>query len=58
MLWLEKSTGDTLEINLFDNQEQPMPYRDISKDNTEIVKGLTKKLAEIENKKSDFFSSL
>ena len=58
MLWLDKSTGDTLEINLFDNYEQPLPYRDISKSNPDIVKSLSEKLSEIENKKSDLFSSL
>jgi len=40
MLWIDQMTGDTLEINLFNNNEKPLPYHDISDDNPEIVKEL------------------
>jgi len=36
----DQTTGDTLEINLFDNNEKPVPYRDISGSNPKIVKEL------------------
>jgi iduronate 2-sulfatase len=40
MIWKDNTTGDTLEINLFDNNEQPMPYTDIADEKPKIVKQL------------------
>lgn len=40
MIWIDDSTGDTLEVNLFENRETPLPYRDISDNCPEIVKDL------------------
>ncbi|XOV92555.1 MAG: sulfatase [Bacteroidota bacterium] len=40
MVWTDKTTGDTIDINLFENNEKPVPYRDISASNPEIVKEL------------------
>lgn len=37
MVWRDNSTGDTLEINLFENLEEPIPHRDISANNHQIV---------------------
>ena len=44
MVWIDKDTGDTLDINLFNNAERPLPYRDISSDHPEIVKELSEAL--------------
>ena len=40
MVWTDQSTGDTIDINLFENNEKPVPYHDISDSNPEIVKEL------------------
>ena len=40
MVWTDKTTGDTIDVNLFDNNEQPVPHHDISDSNPEIVKEL------------------
>lgn len=40
MVWINKETGDTTEVNLFDNIEEPIPYKDIGKLKPEIVKQL------------------
>lgn len=42
MIWKDKKTGDTLEINLFNNLEKPLPYHDISDDHPEIVEKFIK----------------
>lgn len=58
MVWIDKASGDTLEINLFDNREQPLPHQNIREDHPQLVTDLKKKLAAIEEEKSDFFSGL
>ncbi|MEQ8336160.1 MAG: sulfatase, partial [Cyclobacteriaceae bacterium] len=40
MVWTDQSTGDTIDINLFENNEKPVPYHDISDSNPEIVQEL------------------
>lgn len=40
MVWTDKTTGDTIDVNLFDNNEQPVPHHDISDRYPEIVKEL------------------
>ncbi len=40
MVWTENATGDTIDINLFENDEKPVPHRDISESNPEIVQEL------------------
>ncbi len=40
MVWTDKTTGDTIDVNLFDNSEQPVPHHDISDRYPEIVKEL------------------
>jgi iduronate 2-sulfatase len=40
MIWIDNTTKDTVDINLFNNFEKPLPYTDISEDNTEIVEDL------------------
>lgn len=50
MLWLDSKTGDTIEINLFDNHEQPIPYHDISDRNPEIVREMEAQMRKIELK--------
>lgn len=40
MVWTDKTTGDTIDVNLFDNTEQPVPHHDISDRYPEIVKEL------------------
>ncbi|WP_375585410.1 sulfatase [Cyclobacterium xiamenense] len=58
MVWMDKASGDTLEINLFANQEQPMPHQNIREDHPLLVKELKKKLEAVEQEKSEFFSAL
>ncbi|SHN04028.1 Arylsulfatase A [Cyclobacterium lianum] len=58
MVWIDKSSGDTLEINLFDNREQPLPHQNIREDQPQLVTDLKKKLEAIEQERTDFFSVL
>ena len=44
MVWINKETGDTVDVNLFDNHEQPVPYREISDLNPGKVAELAEKL--------------
>ncbi|WP_439481860.1 hypothetical protein [Cyclobacterium plantarum] len=55
---IDKASGDTLVINLFDNREQPLPYQNIQEDQPQFVTDLKKKLEAIEREKTDFFSAL
>ncbi|MBD3631324.1 hypothetical protein [Cyclobacterium sp.] len=58
MVWIDKSSGDTLEINLFDSREQPLPHQNIREDQPQLVTDLKKKLEAIEQERTDFFSAL
>ena len=37
MIWISNNDGDTIEVNLFDNYESPIPYTNIADNNPEIV---------------------
>ncbi|WP_162417137.1 sulfatase [Cyclobacterium roseum] len=58
MVWIDKASGDTLEINLFDNQEKPIPHQNIRESHPQIVRDLEKKLTTIDQEKTDLFSGL
>jgi arylsulfatase A-like enzyme len=51
MVWINKETGDTVDVNLFDNHEQPVPYRDIS----DLSPG---KVTELEEKMNTLISDI
>lgn len=44
MVWIDNVSGDTIEMNLFDNNEKPLPHSDISSDNPEIVRDLIRQI--------------
>ncbi len=44
MVWINRETGDTVDVNLFDNLELPIPYTDISELNREKVTELQEKM--------------
>ncbi len=44
MVWVDNKTGDTIDVNLFDNNERPLPFRNISENNSGIVRELSEKI--------------
>jgi iduronate 2-sulfatase len=44
MVWIDTLSGDTIDINLFNNNEKPVPFHDISDKYPEIVKELSGKI--------------
>lgn len=46
MVWIDKASGDTLEVNMFDNNEKPVPIHDISTEQKKKMQELLKKMNE------------
>lgn len=47
MVWIDKETGDTVDVNLFDNMEQPIPHNDVSMLNPDKVTELQEKMSRL-----------
>lgn len=48
MIWKDNLTGDTIDINLFDNYQKPLPNQNIADQSPQLVKDLISELKKIE----------
>ena len=51
MIWENSNNGDTVDINLFNNSEKPIPIHDIADDNPQIVNELISVLSKYRNQR-------
>ncbi len=56
MIWRDNITGDTIDVNLFNNYEKPLPYQNIADQNPQLVRDLISELKK--NRKMNINSEL